>query len=619
MKQLTLKQRMGAVCCLILVTVGSALFYFISKGFSKDVAFARSEKSGDRYQRPLENLLDSISEHMLLARRYIGGQSDLQVRLQEAANRADRDFQALQVVDSELGEVLQFTAEGLAKRKRDHCRWQTVRQEWVSLKTGQDGRSVEKSDELHTHLIADIRTMITHAGDTSNLILDPDLDSYYLMDVTLVSLPQTQDRLAAIEKLGQDALANGKVSGESRMQIAVAAALLKESDLDRISGDVQTAINEDSNFYGTSETLQRNLPPQVQEYARATEALLGLVKKVAESTDAPVPAAEFCAAASAARKASFQLWQTGVQELDTLLQKRIDDLASTRLWAIIWTSLAIILSGVLAMWVVHSTSGALGKVAANLLTQSTGIASASHQIAAVSQGLASGASQQAASLEETSASSEEISSMARRNSENARAVAKLAAESQSKFGEANHSLEQMVRAIGEISAESDKISKIIKVIDEIAFQTNILALNASVEAARAGAAGMGFAVVADEVRNLAQRCAQAAKDTAILIEGSISKSTAGKAKVDQLAIAIRAITEQSTRIKALVDEVDITSQEQTGGVDQVSKAIVQMQEVTQRTAASAEESASSVEELNAQSQALKGIVEDLSAMVGHAR
>ena len=138
-------------------------------------------------------------------------------------------------------------------------------------------------------------------------------------------------------------------------------------------------------------------------------------------------------------------------------------------------------------------------------------------------------------------------------------------------------------------ASSDKISKIIKTIDEIAFQTNILALNAAVEAARAGEAGMGFAVVADEVRNLAQRCAQAAKDTAGLIEESIAKSNDGKPKLDQVAKAIAAITEDSGKVKTLVDEVSLGSQEQARGLEQISKAIAQMEQVTQKTAASAEE------------------------------
>lgn len=206
--------------------------------------------------------------------------------------------------------------------------------------------------------------------------------------------------------------------------------------------------------------------------------------------------------------------------------------------------------------------------------------------------------------------------MARRNSENSHTAADLVKASDQRFADANRSLQEMVLAMGEINTSSDKISKIIKVIDEIAFQTNILALNAAVEAARAGEAGMGFAVVADEVRNLAQRCAQAARDTAVLIEESIAKSNDGKTKVDHVAKAIHTITEQSTQIKTLVDEVHLGSQEQSRGIEQIGRAIVQMEQVTQKAAASAEESASAAEELNAQSSSLKDIVSRLNVMVG---
>jgi methyl-accepting chemotaxis protein len=174
----------------------------------------------------------------------------------------------------------------------------------------------------------------------------------------------------------------------------------------------------------------------------------------------------------------------------------------------------------------------------------------------------------------------------------------------------------MVASMREIDTSSDKVAKIIKVIDEIAFQTNILALNAAVEAARAGEAGMGFAVVADEVRNLAQRSAQAAKDTAVLIEDSIAHSKEGTTRLDQVAQAIRSITASAAQVKMLVDEVSLGSQEQARGIEQIAKAVAQMQQVTQKTAANAEESASASEEMAAQAESMKEFVGELQDVVG---
>jgi methyl-accepting chemotaxis protein/methyl-accepting chemotaxis protein-1 (serine sensor receptor) len=277
--------------------------------------------------------------------------------------------------------------------------------------------------------------------------------------------------------------------------------------------------------------------------------------------------------------------------------------------------LALLVSSVV-VFIVRQINLTLRQTISELKEGAEQTTSAASQVSSSSQALAQGSSEQAASLEETSASSEQINAMARKNTQNSREAADLVTQSQQKFAQTNQSLEEMVVAMGEIKTSSDKISKIIKVIDEIAFQTNILALNAAVEAARAGEAGMGFAVVADEVRNLAQRSAQAAKDTAALIEESIAKSHDGKNKVDQVAVAIRAITGESAKVKTLVDEVNVGSQEQARGIEQIAKAMSQMEQVTQKSAGNAEECASAAEELSAQSETLKDIAERLTGMVG---
>ena len=285
-----------------------------------------------------------------------------------------------------------------------------------------------------------------------------------------------------------------------------------------------------------------------------------------------------------------------------------------------WLSLGTLaLSLVVAMAVffsVRSVTRTLQQVAGRIAESSAQVGNASAQVAAASQLLAQGASQQAASLEQTSASTEEITSMTQKNAENAQTVAKLMAETEGRVGGANRALDEMLRCMRQIDASSDKVAKIIKVIDEIAFQTNILALNAAVEAARAGEAGMGFAVVADEVRNLAQRCAQAARDTAGLIEESISHSKDGITRLDQVAQAISSITAGAGQVKTLVDEVNLGSQEQARSIQQIASAVGQMQQVTQKTAASAEESASASQEMSGQAESMKGFVSELQNLVG---
>ena len=206
--------------------------------------------------------------------------------------------------------------------------------------------------------------------------------------------------------------------------------------------------------------------------------------------------------------------------------------------------------------------------------------------------------------------------MTQKNAENARHAAAETEKADQLLKETDQKLTQMIDSMREINSSSEKISKIIRVIDEIAFQTNILALNAAVEAARAGEAGMGFAVVADEVRNLSQRCAQAAKDTSDLIEESIVRSNEGKTRLDEVANCVTRVFDNATRIKELANEVHVGSQEQARGIEQISRSVAQMQQVTQSTAASAEESASAGEEMSAQAHSLHDAVGRLKVLVG---
>ena len=251
----------------------------------------------------------------------------------------------------------------------------------------------------------------------------------------------------------------------------------------------------------------------------------------------------------------------------------------------------------------------------DLTNSHTQVAAASTEVASASQHLAEGTSEQAASLEETSSSLEEMSSMTKQNADNASQAKVMMGQAKGIVEKATIHMEDMVKAIFEISKSSEETSKIIKTIDEIAFQTNLLALNAAVEAARAGEAGAGFAVVADEVRNLAMRASDAAKNTSSLIENTIKAVKNGNDLTLSTKEAYKENAEISIKIAQLVDEIASASQEQAHGISQVSIAVAEMDKVTQQAAASAEESASASEELNAQAQQMKSYVEDLSAIL----
>jgi methyl-accepting chemotaxis protein len=281
--------------------------------------------------------------------------------------------------------------------------------------------------------------------------------------------------------------------------------------------------------------------------------------------------------------------------------------------------LAVAVGFGLAWAIGGGTSKAIRRIAMDLRSGSQQVVAAATEVASSAQDLSRGASDQAAALEETSAAMEEMASMTRRTAEHSGRAASLMADVDRRMGDSNTALAEMVGSMASISESSQRVSKIIKTIDEIAFQTNILALNAAVEAARAGEAGMGFAVVADEVRSLAQRAAQAARDTTSLIEESLTKSREGSARVEVVSASIGAITEALGELKSLVHDVSEGSRQQAQGIDQVTQTVSQMEKSTQSSAAVAEESAAASEELHGQSEVALQLVLELEALVDGGR
>jgi len=382
--------------------------------------------------------------------------------------------------------------------------------------------------------------------------------------------------------------------GDTKWMKNVETRLTKVSDL---SNDLK------SRFTGAENIEQINsVISSVQAYANAFKGFSKLMEAQAVADGDMVAAArganEVCSAAKTDQKTKM--------DNQILMANNI---------IVIGTILAILLGFVFAFLITRAVTRPLNIIIRGMSEGADQVASASGQVSSSSQSMAEGASEQAASIEETSSSMEEMSSMTRKNAENANLADTFMKETNQIVSNANRSMDQLIHSMKDITNASEETSKIIKTIDEIAFQTNLLALNAAVEAARAGEAGAGFAVVADEVRSLAMRASQAAKNTALLIEGTVKKVNEGSNLVATTNEAFSQVAESSFKVGNIVSEIAEASKEQSNGIEQVNMAITEMDKVVQQNAANAEESAAASEEMNAQAEQLKDYVRDLVMLV----
>ena len=329
---------------LFVIPLVGVTIYFLLKGPNKDIAFAVQEKKGNAFLRPLERLLDAVPRRQISAGdAQAGAQADTEI---------DTALTTLIEVQSRLGQDLSFTVDGLAQSKRSAADPAAIKNLWESVRRAPAGD--KETQEKHVQLLSAVADAITHAGDKSNLILDPDLDSYYLMDVTLNTIPQISRRLAS---LGQALKSSESLDNDVRRQLAVFAAQIGD-DIAAIRAKFDIMEAEDPNFYGSSPTLRANTNVALGDAARNVEKLLDLLKSISTSSDTNLDSKTtitgLTKATLEARSSLSQLWGKSVGELDTLLDLRISSLAGTRLTGLLITAGLLLAASLVAYFILRT-------------------------------------------------------------------------------------------------------------------------------------------------------------------------------------------------------------------------------------------------------------------------
>ena len=571
---------------------------------SAAIDFSAKERFGVEYAQEVMALLKTALQTRVLAAQgsNVAGASDVKPQLDKLAKTQDR-------LGADLGTANAYKAA-------------------VAAQQTAAGASGADATKAHSDYVAALVGLVTAAADGSNLTLDPDIDTYYLMDAAYTAVPSLAESVGRIEALRYLQMASGGKLDLGR-ELAAAEALGDDYHARLLTGLAKVV--------GVRPELARKLDDKP-----GTEPM----HKMHELLDsAQADAAEIARLGDESLAAFFVLQKSTAGELDRLLGERIDGLQAKRnvvaavialflaIGAYLFASFSIVMGGGMDYMSAHIERIAAGDLSAKPnawgrdeigavlnrlsdmrsgLSRTIGtIRSSADQVAIASTQLSEGTNdlarrteETAANLEKSASAMEQMQSAVRNTADTTREVAQLAKENADVASRGGLVITQAVATMQDIQSSSSKVADIIGVIDGIAFQTNILALNAAVEAARAGEQGKGFAVVAGEVRSLAQRSAEAAREIKTLIDSAVVKTASGGKVVQQAGETMQQIVDSVQRINTLLTEVASATSEQTTGIAHVNETVSEIDRNTQQNAALVEEASAAAQSMHQQAQAL---------------
>lgn len=554
--------KIGLLSSLILIMAAS-IISFLLLNLNSQADFSKKEQYGVEYISPLKTLYIDLHKY-----------KESPTTKNKGALKSQ--FDAINNLDKKYNETLSI-----------EDRWSNLEKTITQINPSNASNAIDQTSGLMDHIT-----------NQSNLILDPDLDTYYLMDSFCLRF---SNMIGKIYQLKDEGLKKIDKKTYSQVDLIKTVVLLEEQN-DILQANTAT-------IYDNNPDTKNVLQESYQKSHGQNKIFINLTNKLINGGS--VSQQEYQSAADKAVLYNQQADKIYADVLHKLAGKRVNKYLSQMPVAIAITIISLLIIGYLFAGFYFSLVGAISGISQKLYAVAEEIEMASDELSGSSQSLAEGNSEQAAALQETASTLEESSSMVNQNTESARVAARLTKDAKEKSNTGAVEMNKMVENMEELKLSSDKISNIIKIIDDIAFQTNILALNAAVEAARAGDAGKGFAVVAEEVRTLAQKSAQAAKDSASIVESNISLSEDGVVIAKRTNQSLTEINEQVDKVNEIINEVAVATAEQNQGIHQINQAVSQMTIVTQNNAGISEGNANAVKELLAQVQDMKQNINSL--------
>lgn len=553
-----------AILGLLVLGMSGSIIGFLLNNLQSQADFSIQENIGVEYINPIKNLLLDLQKYRENPSATI------------SAN-IQNDIQAVDAVDAKYNKKL------------------SIGDRWSNIKT-----AISKNSTADA--ITQTLGMTDWVTNKSNLMLDPDIDTYYLMDSFCVRSSNAIEKIYALKVMGNNKLQKKPYSQYDLIKIVTL--------LDELNETLKSNMAMITNY---NPKTKAPLDDVFNDSYKANSVFIGLTNTIING--GKISPALYSAKANEAISKTKKADEEYSKELYKLINIRVHKYTDQEPISVGITVISLLLLAYLCAGFYLSLVNSVNGISNDLYSVAGEVEATSLKLSEASQKLAEGNTEQAAAIQETAATLDESSSMVNQNNENTRMAASLAKQAKDATSKGSKEISEMMESMAELKKSSDEIAKIIKVIDEIAFQTNILSLNAAVEAARAGEAGKGFAVVAEEVRTLAQRSAQAAKDTAVIIESNILLSEKGVTASNITNESLKEISEQVQKVSEIIDEVAVATEEQNQGIHQINSAMSQMSVVTQNNASIAESNVSAVVGLSDEVRKMKSVIGGLISLI----